>query len=299
MCGFFFFNMINSFYKSINIMEKLLDVLEYTKPWLLTNGLKIVGIAIAFYVVHKTAIRVVEKLIRKIVKKNDSSSDDAETKREDTLIRIFHGTIHVIVWVVATLMILSEIGLNVAPLVAGAGVVGLAFGFGGQYLIRDIITGLFIILENQYRVGDSVEIGGLSGKVEDISLRVTVLRDLDGVVHHIPHGEITTVSNKTKGVSKINLDFGIAYESDIDKAIEMINKVGEGMLKDFPNQITVKPEFLRVNELGDSAVVLKIVGETIPGEQFSMAGELRKRLKQAADKDVISIPYPQMMIHKA
>jgi len=277
---------------------------EYTDKfttWLIDHGIKILVILAVVYIIQKVVVHFVEKTIRKIIKNDPNLSEEAEVKREDTLIGILSGTIKIVVWTVVLLMILSEVGINIGPFIAGAGIIGLAFGFGGQYLIRDLISGLFIILENQYRIGDAVEIAGLSGQVEKISLRATVLRDLDGVVHNVPHGEITTVSNKSMGISKINIDFGISYSSDIDKAREMINEVGLGLSKDdkFGKMIEKAPEFLRVQELADSAVILKITGVTRPGKQFAIKGEFLERLKKESDKRGIEMPFPQMVIHQA
>jgi small conductance mechanosensitive channel len=162
------------------------------------------------------------------------------------------------------------------------------------------VTGLFIILENQYRVGDAVNIAGVGGAVEDITLRVTVLRYLDGVVHHIPHGEVKTVSNMAKGFARVNFNIGVSYSSDLETVIETINEVGEDLVNDdyFKGIITKKPEFLRVDEFADSAVIVKILGETKPLSQWEVTGELRKRLKIAFDKKGIEIPFPQMVLHK-
>jgi len=185
-------------------------------------------------------------------------------------------------------------------LIAGAGVIGIAVGFGGQYLVRDIITGLFIILENQYRVGDAIEISGTAGKVEDITLRKTVLRDLDGIVHHIPNGEIAMVSNMTQGISRINLNIGVGYETDINRLREIIDTVGEELFEDkeFGQGMLEAPKFLRVDDLGDSSVIVKIIGEVRPGMQWSVSGELRKRILETLRKEKIDIPFPQMVVHK-
>ncbi|NQU83956.1 MAG: mechanosensitive ion channel family protein, partial [Parcubacteria group bacterium] len=184
---------------------------------------------------------------------------------------------------------------------AAAGVIGLALGFGGQYLIRDIIAGLFIIIENQYRVGDAVEIDAVSGTVEDITLRTTIIRDLDGVVHHIQNGSFSRSANKSKVFARINLDIGVAYDSNLKKVISTINKVGKEMAahSTWGKLITKKPKFERVNDFADSAIIVKILGETKPLEQWKVAGELRKRLKTEFDKEGIEIPFPQMVIHKA
>lgn len=264
-------------------------------------GLKILVILAAAYVVRKFAGAFVERFIRRIVVPDHFLSKEAEKKREDTLIRILNGTLQALIWIVAGLMILSEAGVEVGPLLAAAGIAGLAFGFGGQYLIRDLISGLFIILENQYRVGDVVCIDGTCGLVEDITLRLTVLRDLDGTVHHVPHGEIKKTSNLSKTFSRVNLNIGIAYDSNLAKVIEVVNKVGYDLAEDpeWKELITKPPQFLRVDDFADSAIVIKILGETKPLKQWDVAGELRKRLKLAFDKAGIEIPFPQRVIHQA
>jgi len=197
-------------------------------------------------------------------------------------------------------MLLSEVGIDIGPLIAAAGVAGLALGFGAQYLIRDVIAGLFIILENQYRVGDVVCSGGTCGSVEDITLRMTTLRDLDGTVHHIPHGEMATISNLSKNFARVNLDLGVSYDVDLEKVIEVVNKIGNNLAEDpkWKESITKAPQFLRVNDFADSAVMIKILGETKPLKQWEVTGELRKRLKIAFDKEGIEIPFPQMVIHQ-
>jgi small conductance mechanosensitive channel len=144
-------------------------------------------------------------------------SEEAERKSEDTLIRIFNGQYVFVLIVLAILMILQEAGLKIGPILAGAGIAGIAVGFGGQYLIKDVITGLFIILENQYRIGDIVNIDGTSGTVQDISLRKTTLRDINGTVHHITHGSIVLASNLSKDFARVNLDIGVAYDTNLER----------------------------------------------------------------------------------
>ncbi len=262
---------------------------------------KILLIIIIGFIVIKVAGKILERIIRKAIKGEPELDEAAELKREDTLIAILGGTLKILLWIIILLLVLSELSVNIAPLIASAGVVGIAIGFGGQYLIRDIITGVFILIENQYRVGDSVDINDFVGKVEEISLRKTTLRDIDGNVHHIPHGEITIVTNKSAKFSQVNINFGIAYESDIDKAIEVINEVGVSLYEDdvWSKNLLEAPYFKRVQDLADSAVILKIFAKTRPGKQFDIAGELRLRLKKECDKVGISIPYPQMVIHRA
>jgi small conductance mechanosensitive channel len=273
---------------------------ELIIPWLLTSGLKVVFIIIGSLILNKVIITFIEKAVRIAVRPDGISSKDAEEKRENTLIQIFTTTSKIALLTVAGLMVLQEFGVEIAPILAAAGIVGLAFGFGGQYLIRDVISGLFIILENQYRIGDVVNFDNAGGTVEEISLRKTTLRDLDGTVHHIPHGEIKKVSNFSKDFSRINLNIGVGYGSNLEHVIAVINRVGNELSTDplWENYIILSPQFLRVNDFADSSIILKILGETLPSKQWEITGELRKRLKVAFDKEGIEIPFPQVVMHR-
>jgi len=282
----------------INLFFK--KILEFTIPWFLTSGVKILAILIGVFITIKIAKIFIEKLVRKAVVGSRHSSAEAEKKREDTLIKVFSGTFKVLIWIAAFLMILSEFGMDIGPLLAGAGIAGLAFGFGGQYLIRDIISGLFIIMENQYRVGDVVCFNETCGVVEDMNLRLTKLRDLDGIVHHIPNGEIKKASNLSKEFARVNLNVGVSYDSKLEHVIEVINRVGMNLASDpaWKNKIIKAPEFLRVDNFGDSSIDVKILGEVKPLEQWAVTGELRKRLKVEFDKEGIEIPFPQRVIYQ-
>lgn len=277
-------------------MEALIDNLI---AWVQESSLSIIVIIALAALVARSSGLLIEKVVRRLVVQNHTLTKEDERQREDTIIRILTGTIHVLIILMAGMMVLSELGVAIGPLLAGAGIVGLAFGFGGQYLIRDIISGLFIILENQYRVGDVVCLGATCGLVEDISLRMTVLRDLDGVVHHVPNGEITQSSNLSKYFARVNLNVGVSYDSNIEHVIGVVNKVGQGLADDLEWKpfILKAPQFLRVDNFGDSAMIIKILGETKPLKQWDVAGELRKRLKIAFDAEGIEIALPQRVIH--
>jgi len=270
-------------------------------PWLMSHGIKIIVIIIGAFIFNVVISRVIRRAVKIAVIPDKSLPPEAEVKRENTLIRIFNGALAIVITTIAILMVLKEIGLDIAPILAGAGIVGLAVGFGGQYLIRDIISGLFIILENQYRIGDVINVDGIGGLVEDISLRMTTLRDLDGTVHHIPHGEIKKVSNLTKKFARVNLNIGISYSTNLEHVISVINKTGNDLANDprFKDAIITPPAFLRVDDFADSAIIVKILGDTKPLKQWEVTGELRKRLKIAFDREGIEIPFPQRVIHKA
>ncbi|MEZ4798687.1 MAG: mechanosensitive ion channel family protein [Flavobacteriales bacterium] len=273
---------------------------EVISPWLLSHGITILGIIIGAFIVHKLGNHFIEKIIRIAVVTDRHISAASEKKREDTLIRIFSWVFTIVLWLMVILMILQELGVPIGPIIAGAGIIGIAVGFGGQYLIKDIISGFFIILENQYRIGDVIRVADVSGGVEDISLRMTTLRDLDGTVHHVPHGEITKVSNMTKYFSRININIGVSYNAKLEHVIEVVNRVGNELAEDpeWKEVITSPPQFLRVDEFADSSVVVKILGETKSSEQWRAAGELRKRLKIAFDNEGIEIPFPQVVVNQ-
>ena len=282
-------------------METLKSWTESILPWIMNHGIRIVFIVIVAFLLNRLLSRIIIRAIRISVKVDENTSPEGEKKREDTLIRISLGALNIGVVLITLMMALAEAGIEVGPLIAGAGIVGIAVGFGGQYLIRDIITGLFLMLENQYRIGDVVTIEGLSGTVEDITIRKTRLRDMNGTVHHIPHGAITKVSNMSKGFSRVNLDIGVSYHTNLEHLIEVINRTGDEIAADpaMMEAIISPPRFLRVNEFADSAIMVKIVGDTKPIRQWEVTGELRKRLKIAFDREGIEIPFPQRVIHHA
>jgi moderate conductance mechanosensitive channel len=281
--------------------ETILKHLEGIVPWLLSHGLKIILITAGAFVLLRISKAFINRAVKLAVVQDTNTSAEAEKKREDTLIQVFSATIRIVILVIAVLMLFQEIGLQIAPILAGAGIVGLAVGFGGQYLIRDIISGMFIILENQYRIGDVIRVNDTSGLVEEITLRKTVLRDIDGAVHHLPHGEIKMVTNYSKNFARVNINIGVAYDSKLEHVIDVVNRVGselaaEPQWKDF---ILKAPQFLRVDELSDSAIMIKILGDTLPHKQGDVSGEMRKRLVVAFKQEGIEMPYPQMVVHQA
>ena len=270
-------------------------------PWMLTHGIRIFLVVVFAWILYRYINIVIRKIVLMSMVSDADKNSEAERKRKDTLSRIFSWVTRILILTMATLIILQEVGVPIGPILAGAGILGLALGFGGQYLIRDLISGFFIILENQYRIGDVVNLDGTSGLVEDISLRLTTLRDLDGNVHHVPHGEIKRVSNLSKYFSRVNLNIGIAYHSQLDHVIAVVNKIGNEMAEDpiWKEHILKAPQFLRVDNFADSAIEIKIIGETPAHKKWDVTGELRKRIKLAFDQEGIEIPFPQRVIHQA
>ncbi len=272
-------------------------MLEVIINWLIGHGIKIAAILFAAFIINKVGKKFIGRTIGKAIKHIDH---EAEEKREKTLIGIFSGALNVIVWLVAIMMILPELGLDVGPILAGAGILGVALGFGAQYMIRDFLAGLFIILEDQYRVGDVACLDDICGGVEDITLRKTILRDLDGKVYHIPNGSFKMAANLTKDYSRAHMDISVAYKEDLDKVMALINKVGKEMTKESPwKEYIIKP--IQVlgpgpDSFADSGIIIKVLGETKPLKQWDTLKEFRRRLKIAFDKEGIEIPFPQMSI---
>ena len=213
-------------------------------------------------------------------------------KRMDTLERLASNVIQFFIVVIAALMILDKLGLSIGPALAGLGVIGIAVGFGAQTLVRDYLTGALILVENQFSVGDVVRLAGVAGTVEDFNLRRTTLRDIDGVVHTIPNGEIKVASNLTRVWARINQDVTVAYGTDIDRAIQVVDAVGQAMKADsaWRKQVLEPPRVERVEAISEQGVTLKILGSVRASDQWAAAGEYRKRLIAALDANDIDTP---------
>jgi small-conductance mechanosensitive channel len=219
-------------------------------------------------------------------------------KRMDTLDGLGGNVLQFFIVIIGGLMVLRTFDLDIGPAIAGIGVVGVAVGFGAQHLVRDYLNGALILIENQFSKGDVVRVAGVSGTVEDFSLRRTTIRDLDGVVHTVPNGEIAIASNLTRVWSRINQDVTIAYGTDIDKATEVVDAVGRAMAGDptWKRRILEAPKVDRVAALGEYGITLKILGTVRAPDQWAAAGELRKRLLAAFREHGIEIPRPQRVV---
>ncbi len=268
--------------------------------WFLEHGVRpvaIVGVTVILYFALKW---LAGPVLRRLVAQSMQGEEETEVKkRSDTLVGVIVLTARMVLIAVALFMLISEAGVNIGPALAGFGIAGVAVGFGAQNLVRDVIGGLFVIIENQYRVGDVVQLAGIAGIVEQVSLRRTILRDLDGIQHVIPNGETSIASNYTKGWSRVNLDISVAYGEDLDRVIQVINRVGRELAEDeqWQSKIVTPPQVLRVNNLGDSGIDIKILGDTKPIEQWAVMGELRLRLKRTFDIEGIEIPWPHTKVY--
>ncbi len=285
----------------IEQVQKELEALRIERSGLssATDKLARSGVVILAGLILFILLKVGVKGLEKAVTKEHSIRESEIELRIKTLGKLFSWLGGIIIVLSVVYQILSIYGFNVGPLIAGAGVIGLAFGFGGQYLIRDLINGLFILIEGQYRINDVVKIGDLGGLVEDINLRITTLRDLAGRVIIIPNGEIKTVINFTRGYAQALMDIGVAYKENVDRVIEVIKQIGKEMREDphFSRLILADLEMLGVDDFADSAVMIKFRIKTRPIKQWEVSREFKRRLKNKFDELGIEIPFPHRTVY--
>ena len=278
------------------------DIISQTVAWIITTLPSLLVILILAFILLK-GTNIFLRRMKPIMLKHMESGTDLDTveieKRLDTLLGIVRSIIKIIAWAMIAMLFLRKLGLDIAPIIAGAGIVGLAVGFGAQELVRDFISGFFMLLENQVREGDVAIINGTGGLVEHVGLRTIVLRDLSGVVHVFQNGKINSLSNMTKKWSGMVFDIGVAYKEDTDKVYEVITQVAEDLRIDpnFTEKILEPIEIFGVDQFADSAVVIKARFKTKPIEQWAVGREFRHRLKKAFDDQGIEIPFPHRTIY--
>ena len=275
-------------------MEILIDS---TKVWLLNHALPIVLIIIVAWIARKVLKIAVSRFEKSLEQKGIVPSE--QEKRAKTLSGIVSTTISVTIYVVAIMMIITECGVNIGPLLAGAGIVGVAIGFGAQSLVKDLISGFFLLMEDQIRVGDVANIAGIGGLVEAINLRTTRLRDLEGKVHIIPNGAITVATNFTRDWSRALVEIGVAYKENVDNVISVLQAVGEELRNDPAfKEVILEPMTVQgLDSFGDSSVNIRLYFKTLPIKQWEVAREFRKRVKKAFDEQGIEIPFPHRTIY--
>ena len=262
------------------------------------TAFRITVILIAAWIVIAVAQRAIRTLRERIARRMD---DREAIKRAETLGRVFRYLVAVVVSLVAGMLVLSELGVSVAPILGAAGVAGLAVGFGAQSLVKDFFTGFFLLLENQIRQGDVVRLGNHSGLVEEITLRYVQLRDYDGNVHFVPNGQISTVVNMSRGFAQAVVDVGVGYGEDLDQVMDVMRATGAALRADvaFADRILGDLEIAGVERWADSAVMLRARFRTLPLEQWTVRREFLLRLKRAFDAHGIEIPFPQLRVHAA
>ena len=283
------------------LTEQLSPFLAQKSMAFLEASFRILLIGIVAYGAIRALKFALEKLERVLLawREREDKERVANEKRVKTLTGLLGTICLTLVWVVGIVMSLDQIGLDITPILAGAGIVGLAVGFGAQNLVRDVINGFFVILENQVRVGDVAIVNGTGGLVEVISFRTITLRDLSGTVHIFPHGTVTTMANMTKGWSASVMNIGVAYKEDTDRVAEIMREVGKDLQQDeqFGKKMLEPIEILGVDAFGESAVEIKVRIKTLPIEQWGVGREYRRRLKKAFDRENIEIPFPHRTLY--
>ena len=275
------------------------DLADNFVLWLV-NSLPTLILIVLLYLISRWFVRLaIGKIQSRLQAKYEKEANLEKGKRINTLIGIVKGIVHIAITTIFILEILIELGIDIAPLLAGAGIIGLAVGFGAQELVRDVISGFFMLLENQLRVGDIVIINDTRGVVEEIELRTIRLRDLSGVVHVFQNGKINSLSNTTMGWSAAVFDIGVAYKEDVDHVMGIMKKVSEELRStdEYMDLILEPMEVFGLDNFGDSAIVIKARFKTIPGKQRMVGREYRRLLKLAFDKAGVEIPFPHRTIY--
>ncbi|MEH7109178.1 mechanosensitive ion channel family protein [Bacillus sp. JJ1764] len=273
-------------------IKKIVDKFQNEDTWLnLGEGLLKI---FAIIIIANILIRIGKLMIHNIFKIREISPLRTNERREGTLLKLLDNVLSYVVYFIAFMMVLSVLGIDVKALIAGAGIIGLAVGFGAQSLVKDIISGFFIIFEDQFSVGDHIRVGQFEGDVLAIGLRTTKLKNWTGEIHILPNGSITQVTNFSLNNSIAVVDVGIAYEEDIEKAEKVIEELLEHM-QDQYDELVEKPALLGIQNLGPSEVILRIVAETQPMKQFAVARKIRRDVKMHLDEHGIEIPYPRLV----
>jgi moderate conductance mechanosensitive channel len=279
------------------LLERLAKALQVDGETLVRAGARMLGIWLLAWL----AYRVVALAARRIELEVDDGDDSVTTLRErrgQTISQLLRSVGRLLVISIA-LLLTFNVFIDIGPILAGAGILGLAVSFGAQSLVKDFLSGFFILFENQFAIGDVIEAGGKSGTVEKMTLRVVILRDIKGTIHIVPNSEIKVVSNMTRGWSRAVVDVGVTYEEDIDRALAVVRDEAAQFStdKNWGAQLDGPLEVPGIESLGDSAVVIRTLIKTQPGSQWTVAREFRRRLKKRLDREGISIPYPQRRVH--
>ncbi|HSL59197.1 MAG TPA: mechanosensitive ion channel family protein [Acidimicrobiales bacterium] len=291
------------------------DVMARAADWLFARPLSILTIVLVAWVANRLLRRGIRRMVERLRDPAPTAMDSLRSKapaafmptqtinlrqsaRAETVGSVLRSVGSALIWTTAGIMILAELGIAIGPLVASAGIAGVALGFGAQSLVKDFLSGIFMILEDQYGVGDIIDVGEATGVVEAVTLRSTRLRSVDGTVWHVPNGEITRVGNMSQQWSRALLDVEVAYDTDLRRAREVIQQVADDMYAEpaWATKILEPPEIWGIENLGASGIAIRLVIKTLPAEQWAMMRELRIRLKEAFDAEGIEIPFPQRTV---
>ncbi|RMG95435.1 MAG: mechanosensitive ion channel family protein [Chloroflexi bacterium] len=265
--------------------------------WLAEHGFRILLVLLLALVGQRT-LGWITRLLKQRIQQLDEAEDTELDRRTETFFGVIRNAGMVLIWGTAVLIILNEVGISIMPILASVGVAGLAVGLGAQTLVKDVISGIFILIENQYTVGDVVEIAGLVGKVEEMTLRTTELRDARGVLHIIPNGEIRIVSNHTREWSRAIVDVGVSYNTDITAALKTLTEIGENARQspEIGQLILETPQVTGVEELGDWSVRLRIMVKTQPNQQHTVRRYLLRQIQDVFTEKGIELAFPRQDI---
>lgn len=284
---------------SISLVLGLQKLGQLIGSWLNLHAINIVAILLGAWFIRRFGSEIIGQVLKQTIRSDLYPTTADREKRFKTLNSLVAASTRVVVYIVAAILIIGEINPHyTTALFASAGLLGVALGFGAQSLIKDFMSGIFIITENQYRVGDVISIGDVSGTVESISIRTTVLRDLDGYVHHVPNGTISVTTNKTVGFGRINEDITVAGDTDLNRLEHIINHVGEQLAAqpEFAHKIIETPKFARIAKLDGNNVIIKILGKTTTASRLEVKSEYYKLLQKAFHANHIelvpSVPKP-------
>jgi moderate conductance mechanosensitive channel len=279
------------------VLRRLAAILRIDGEELARSGLRVAGIWFLAWLAYRV-VRLAARRIELAVDDGDDSVTTLRERRGQTISQLLRSVGRVVVFAVAVLLTFN-VFIDIGPILAGAGILGLAVSFGAQSLVKDVISGFFILFENQFAIGDVIEIAGKSGVVEKMTLRVVVLRDGEGIMHVVPNSEIKVVSNKTRGWSRAVVDVGVPYDENVDRALEVLRDEAAQFSTDkaWGSQLDGPVEVLGVESLSDSAVVLRTMIRTQPGSQWNVAREFRRRIKNRFDQENLEIPFPQRRVH--
>jgi len=266
---------------------------------IVTGAVQVLIIVAVTWILLWLVKKAVRKLINARIPQIREESEEQLSSRSETLASVVNRVISFITWFIAFMMILTVFGINVAPIIAAIGLAGLAVGFAAQNIIRDYFHGFFIIMEDWFRVGEVATCSGQTGVVESMGLRLTVLRDLNGTMHVIPNSKIDQTSNMAREWARINLDISVGYNENLDRVFQVVNDVCTKFKEDseWSEHMLTTPEVVRVNNLGDSGIEIKVMGDTKPMQQWALMGELRKRIKERFDEEGIEIPWPHTKVY--
>lgn len=284
------------------VLDWARSVWEQVRPWLLEHGIKLAAIILVGFAARRFLGAALPRWLTAVMLKatqEEGEDPDEARKRAETLSSVFGGIVSVLIYLVVALTALLELSVPVGPLIGSLGLVGVAVGFGSQWLVRDVVAGAFIIGENQYRKGDVVEVAGVSGLVESISLRRTILRDIDGKMHIVPNGEIKVASNFSRKWARVNLDVEVAYKHDTDHVMMVLGEICEQLSGEpyFSEIIIEPPKPLAITKFDASGVTIKVLGMTKPLKNGEVKNELMYRIKKRFDEESIEIPFPHMTVY--